>query len=66
MLGDIIADLVLEVVFRPVLKALDTVGGHMKRGLSQFRTRVQSDSGGQQASEERVSTEIDAHEKQNR
>ena len=40
MLGDVIADLIREVIVHPVLRALDVVVGGVKRNLS----RLQSDS----------------------
>ncbi|RDZ66024.1 hypothetical protein C5B90_06670 [Haloferax sp. Atlit-12N] len=39
MLGDLIADLILEVVFRPVLKAMDLFVAGVKKRLTRLRAR---------------------------
>ncbi|WP_058826808.1 hypothetical protein [Haloferax sp. Q22] len=40
MLGDLIADLILEVVFRPILKAMDLFVAGVKKRLTRLRARV--------------------------
>ncbi|ELZ73932.1 hypothetical protein C457_01575 [Haloferax prahovense DSM 18310] len=45
MLGDLIADLILEVVFRPVLKAMDLFVAGVKKRLARIRARFGGDGG---------------------
>nr|WP_160163444.1 hypothetical protein [Haloferax larsenii] len=56
MLGEIIADLIIELVARPILKGIEFVAGSLKRGVSkaaaQFR-RGAADAKSEEA--ERVS-----------